>query len=1535
MTRGRRLTLASGACMGMFLLLFGHVAGDATTILSKARPEEGRSFQGNTTLLSKVSPADNGAFSPSRAERESQGLRGGKEERGAAAAGLEANSSVETGSQEVGATVSGDEVERSSTPDPGRSRPEEGHYETSGKSSSTKTTSEDPFRLSRTNGLTTVTAKLEEVVFKHEQERRERTGKVQEDPRKEEPSSTAMPVKQRAGVVSAMERSLERERAIQEGDPRKDDVASSAMPRPQKSRTASEKERSLEKERSVDGDSTASGNPGLTEEKRARGQDAGSRNSEARDLVKVERKEDGEVISLINDTNVNYSHYYRTLAEAGNQSSSSGSQGNLISEDADVSHRTENPKEEVEVVENVTRAPLERIQQEENPLAKKEPSGKDERSARGNETSADNQESGSKDDGLGIGKDENDTRVTLTPKSSSEKPSSEVRTSTLDGNASLVPRGRTISFSGANDFPTLEAKTTAASKQLSIGHEKDPNLAKKNTSVERTIDQKPYPYLRSTKETSSESSSKAIRDHRAETTEETSAFENTIGREQSDRKFVVTEPSVVIENSIQQFRTTFDEKSGNDSTSNSTTESHSTAAVTTIALALSRDVRPTNESLMERPRATEAVTLEANVESTSKESEKTSEGGGRVETITEKDESFDVTGNGITEISLRPEIPVSKEPPRDTSTRSPSNHTLGTTASNDALGNKTESKAAPNLDVQTDAEESLLIRSTLNATELSTEYPLTKENFTESVKQTVTPGTTLNSTMESSSIVPSTNPVNSTEGTSTPKTTTSPSTALANSTEENSTINVTLGSLGTQGYNGTNEIPGGESTLNPDEVSPPTTTNVEYVFVGLTETTQPSNRTSTERATEESTLQDTTEVASITTTLVSTASESTTRQYSTEDYPGTSTMNPEGITEVPSTSIEADTTEPEASMSTTLEGEEVGSTSGPTIKEDVTSRSTIANDPEAGSTDGISRITIDTSTPREEVSTKVESTTRRANFAGNATEVSTRATVDHSTSTSKESFTQQTENFVGSNTPKPRIIESSTWSSQGTPSTERTSDVTQTLSPDEITSLVRIVLKGSLQEVCPHQQALRQALADMLRDGVNKPVSANQIRFHQNPCLEPSSPAPTPTDTSLTSILVYVVDEEGKFDGAMTNILPNLYNASPINFPVTIHSFLLVQETDSGNAIAVVVVSSVAFICLVLLAGLLFIMRKRQTRFNYGERCRPVSLDAYSLDSVSAYNSVRRKGAARSSKRSYGNPTFEDSSAIPSHPLNFAGLSSFCNDVNAINEEFSGIPQVSAKIDELPAGAEVRNRYANVIPLPETRVPLQKTNNDPLTEYINASYVRGPKNAMKYYIACQAPLESTVTDFWRMIWEQQSKVIIMLTDLVENGVEKCTEYIPPSEVTDCHRLYGDYQVTLKKRETKEKYAISTLHLKNLENNTFREVFHIWYLWPVSGVQSDGAGLIAVLLEARALQRGGPGPIVVHCSPGTGRTGTLIALDLGIRQYEITRTVDVPRVVYTIRRDRAGAVQTKEQYAFIYKALNLYATKLAGGVLDST
>lgn len=62
------------------------------------------------------------------------------------------------------------------------------------------------------------------------------------------------------------------------------------------------------------------------------------------------------------------------------------------------------------------------------------------------------------------------------------------------------------------------------------------------------------------------------------------------------------------------------------------------------------------------------------------------------------------------------------------------------------------------------------------------------------------------------------------------------------------------------------------------------------------------------------------------------------------------------------------------------------------------------------------------------------------------------------------------------------------------------------------------------------------------------------------------------------------------------------------------------------------------------------------------------------------------------------------------------------------------------------------------------------------------------------------------------------------------------------------------------------------------------------------------------------------PIVVHCSPGTGRTGAVIACDILMREFELTRLVDIPKLVYRIRRDRAGAVQTRDQYAYIYKVI---------------
>uniref|UniRef100_A0A6B2EF70 Putative mucin-22-like isoform x1 n=1 Tax=Phlebotomus kandelakii TaxID=1109342 RepID=A0A6B2EF70_9DIPT len=404
----------------------------------------------------------------------------------------------------------------------------------------------------------------------------------------------------------------------------------------------------------------------------------------------------------------------------------------------------------------------------------------------------------------------------------------------------------------------------------------------------------------------------------------------------------------------------------------------------------------------------------------------------------------------------------------------------------------------------------------------------------------------------------------------------------------------------------------------------------------------------------------------------------------------------------------------------------------------------------------------------------------------------------------------------------------------------------------------------------------------------------------------------------------------------------------------------LPEEGTDVNTIIAATVSVIVVIGVIILVGVLVVLRKRQKQLTYGQRCRPVGLDAYSLDNVSVYNSVRRKGNnLRLSKRSYGNSAFEDP-GLRCNLLTILALDTFIQDKDKIYEEFKEIPLVTARVDEVPQGCEDKNRYANVVPLPETRVHLKQLNGDEKTEYINANFVKGPKDPTSYYIACQAPMENTIIDFWRMIWEQSSRVIIMATDLTENGIEKCAEYLPPSSVLDCNRIFGDFHVTLKNREVKDKYAVSTIHLKNSSTKTWREIMHFWYQWPESGMPTDESSVIAMLLEGRtylktplpeqsedvssdtvdevktngdvtdkskSLQRA-QGPLTVHCSPGTGRTGTLIACDIALRTLEApARSVDLPQIVYYVRRGRASAIRTQDQYEFIYRVTNAYATKL--------
>ncbi|KPI97071.1 Receptor-type tyrosine-protein phosphatase beta [Papilio xuthus] len=437
------------------------------------------------------------------------------------------------------------------------------------------------------------------------------------------------------------------------------------------------------------------------------------------------------------------------------------------------------------------------------------------------------------------------------------------------------------------------------------------------------------------------------------------------------------------------------------------------------------------------------------------------------------------------------------------------------------------------------------------------------------------------------------------------------------------------------------------------------------------------------------------------------------------------------------------------------------------------------------------------------------------------------------------------------------------------------------------------------------------------------------------------------------------------------------------------------EETSSGATIAIVV-TTIGVIALVLLVVLLLVVRRRGRRGVYAQRCTPVSLDAYSLDSVSVGH---RKGNHRlCSKRSYGNPAYDDE--VTSHPMQYSALANFALDVESISAEFAEIPSVSVPPEAVPPGCEDKNRYSNVLPLPETRVPLTRLGNDPTTEYINANYVTGPGNIRNYYILCQAPLSNTVADFWRMIWEQNSRLIVMLTEYMENGVEKCYEYLPPSEVSDNKRCFGDFQVVLKKREQRDKYAISSLQVIHLGTRTWREVTHLWYFWPAKGVPDDYDSVIDFISEMRSYMKisqtakeydeegveviygddskssldnlsklrsegraSGRGPHVysparaeemMRSHNGTLRTQgnfrnmkTMHDQD-GVRPCVCVcasgletcaralsaGAVDVPRVVRRLRAQRPHALANRHHYIFIYKVLSEYGNKLMGSGVDN-
>ncbi|XP_073201477.1 receptor-type tyrosine-protein phosphatase delta isoform X27 [Lepidochelys kempii] len=228
-----------------------------------------------------------------------------------------------------------------------------------------------------------------------------------------------------------------------------------------------------------------------------------------------------------------------------------------------------------------------------------------------------------------------------------------------------------------------------------------------------------------------------------------------------------------------------------------------------------------------------------------------------------------------------------------------------------------------------------------------------------------------------------------------------------------------------------------------------------------------------------------------------------------------------------------------------------------------------------------------------------------------------------------------------------------------------------------------------------------------------------------------------------------------------------------------------------------------------------------------------------------------------------------------------------------------------------------KNRLVNIMPYESTRVCLQPIRGVEGSDYINASFIDGYRQ-QKAYIATQGPLAETTEDFWRMLWEHNSTIVVMLTKLREMGREKCHQYWPAERSA----RYQYFVVDPMAEYNMPQYILREFKVTDARDGQSRTVRQFQFTdWPEQGVPKSGEGFIDFIGQVHKTkeQFGQDGPISVHCSAGVGRTGVFITLSIVLERMRYEGVVDIFQTVKMLRTQRPAMVQTEDQYQFGYRA----------------